>query len=96
MKEPPAGPVLHWVFKTATGGRDGIITNYQAAFDARDEGMRELNAERSEVTVVQLATKSVRMTLAMSMPLEGFVLKFPEAEVKADGTVKKPPRKKKT
>lgn len=73
--------MLHWVFKTATGGMEGIITNYQTAFAARSEGMKELKAEAHELTVIQLSTKSVRVMLAMPLPADGVKLKFPEQMV---------------
>lgn len=87
MSSPPAGPILHWVFKTKTGGMEGIITNHQTVFAARAEGMKELAAEQSELTIVPLEGKSVRVVLAMPMP-EGAVVTFPT-------NVVRPSRKKK-
>lgn len=77
----PSGPVLHWIFKTASGGTDGVLVIEQTAFNAMRTAMTELKAEKHELTVMQGSTVSVPVKL--SLPLaDGVLLQFPTKKVR--------------
>ncbi len=87
----PSGPVLHWIFKTASGGTDGVLVIEQTAFNAMRTAMTELKAEKHELTVMQGSTVSVPVKL--SLPLaDGVLLQFPTKKVEK----KKKKKRKKT
>lgn len=79
--QAPSGPVLHWIFKTASGGTEGVLVIKQTAFDAMAEAMLVLKAEKHELTVMQGSKFSVPMKL--SVPLaDGVLLQFPTKKVR--------------
>jgi hypothetical protein len=86
MKEPPAHPVLHWIYKTESAGRDGCIVVSQTAFNAIKEAEITLKTDRSKLTVVQGSKFVVPLLLTVPLP-EGFELLYQK---------KKLTRKKKT
>jgi hypothetical protein len=77
----PSGPVVHWVFKTASGGTEGALVIKQTAFDAMMEAMMLLKAEKHELTVIQGSKFSVPVALSLPMA-ESVLLQFPTKKVR--------------
>lgn len=88
-----SGPVLHWVFKTKTGGTEGVLVAHQTAFKAREQAMMELGAEAAELTVIQGSPLSVPMKLQFPFP-NGVELIFPTKKRVREKKVKKHERSK--